>query len=63
VLAGPQFQLEVTQSFTLVGPGGKEFRLHVGFVELFKSDANGNIFLAEVKPRGDVSCVPIVVPV
>jgi hypothetical protein len=63
VLAGPQFLLDVTQSFNLVGPGGKEFRLHVGFVELFKSDANGNIFLAEIKPRGDVSCVPIVVPV
>jgi hypothetical protein len=59
LLVGPPFQLDVIESFTLVGPGGKEFRLQVGSVRLFKQAADGNIFLDEVKPRGDVSCIPI----
>jgi hypothetical protein len=59
LLAGPPFQLDVTERFTLVGPGGKAYRLQVGFVSLFKLDANGNLLLEQVKERGDVTCVPI----
>jgi hypothetical protein len=57
-LAGPPFQSDVTEKFNLVGPGGKAYRIHVGYVQLFKVDASGNLLLDEVRARGDVSCIP-----
>jgi hypothetical protein len=56
--AGPPFQLDVTTSFNLVGPNGKDYRLLVGYVSLFKLDTLGNLQLDEVRARGDVNCVP-----
>jgi hypothetical protein len=59
LLAGPPFQLNVTEKFNLVGPGGKVYRVHAGFTSLFKLDANGNLLLDQVKARGDVNCIAI----
>jgi hypothetical protein len=58
LLAGPPFQSDVTEKFNLVGPGGKEYRVHVGYVSLFKVDASGNLLLDVFRARGDVTCIP-----
>ena len=56
---GPTFQQTVTDSFHLAGPGGKTFRVSVGYVSQFKVDAGGSLVFDKLTARGDVGCQPI----
>ena len=56
---GPTFQQTVTDSFHLAGPGGKTFRVSVGYVSQFKVDAGGSLVFDKRTARGDVGCQPI----
>ncbi len=56
---GPTFQRTETDSFNLVGPGGKTFRVSVGFVSQYKVDAGGSLVFDKLTARGDMGCQPI----
>jgi hypothetical protein len=56
---GQTFQQIVTDSFNLAGPGGKTFRVSVGYVSHFKVDAGGGLLFDKLTARNDVRCQPI----
>jgi hypothetical protein len=57
--AGSAFAVNATNTFNLVGPGGSAFRLRVGFTDLFRVDADGNLTLNSLRTRGPDGCEPL----